>query len=89
MGTMRNEAVVALRYCSSHLSEVNEENMKIQSKDTRCHGLDSKLTPPEYTSRVVPVQPSVRFLKMETEGNKTKQKGKLRIIHRAKPCVVK
>jgi len=63
--------------------------MKIHGKDTRCHGLDSKLTPPEYTSTVLRVQGSDRFLKMETEGNNTKQKEKLRSTHRAKQCVVK
>jgi hypothetical protein len=47
--------------------------MKIHGKDTRCHGLDSKLTPPEYTSTGVPLEQSARFLKMETKGNKKKR----------------
>jgi len=56
--------------------------MKIHGKDTRCHGLDSKLTPPECASSVLPVQQSARFLKMETKGNNKKRKEKLRNILR-------
>ena len=86
---MRNEAVVALWYCSSICQKEMRKTMKIQGKDTRCHGLDSKLTPPEYTSRVLPVQQSAWFLKMETKGNNKKQKEQLGSIHRAKQYVVK
>ena len=65
MGTMCNEVVVALRYCSSIFQKQIRKTMKIHGMDTRCHGLDSKLTSPEYTSRVLPLHQSARFLKME------------------------